>query len=89
VISSKKTFLDNLKDKFFLIFKRSLKDLEEQNYEAPIFKDHIEYIDNHDYTTYFKPLKRNKNLTLIVRDYIAGMSDNYFNKIYERFQKSK
>ncbi|MEE9376714.1 MAG: HD domain-containing protein [Candidatus Lokiarchaeia archaeon] len=88
-ISSEKTFIDILKDKFILIFKSSLKDLENENYIAPIFKDHIEYIDNQNYNTYYKPLKRNKQLTLIVRDYIAGMSDNYFNKIYERFHKKK
>ena len=75
------------KNKFFLIFERSLADLEKENFEAPIFKDHIEYIDNQTYAKYFKPLKNEKKLTLIVRDYIAGMSDNYFNKIFERSQR--
>jgi len=77
---------DELAKKFELIFKRCLKDLEEENHDAPIFKDHIEYIDNENYTTYFKPLKEN-NLTLIVRDYIAGMSDKYFKEIYEKSSK--
>jgi len=86
--SSDKAFLDKLKERFLLIFERSLKDLEEGNYNAPIFKDHIEYIDNQNYSTYFKSLKKNKKLTLIVRDYIAGMSDKYFNEIFERFRKN-
>ncbi len=87
--SSDKTFLDKLKAKFELIFEKSLKDLETNNYRSPIFKDHIEYIDNQNYSTYFKPLKKSKQLTLIARDYIAGMSDKYFNDIYELFQKNK
>ncbi|MFW9826815.1 MAG: deoxyguanosinetriphosphate triphosphohydrolase family protein [Candidatus Thorarchaeota archaeon] len=86
---SENTFLDNLKNKFLIIFKKSLKDLEEENYNSPIFKDHIEYIDNQNYDTYYNPLKDRNQLTLIVRDYIAGMSDKYFNEIYKRFSKNK
>jgi dGTPase len=87
--SSDKTFLDKLKEKFEFIFEKCLLDLEDDNYNSPIFKDHIEYIDDHNYSTYFKPLKKNKQLTIIARDYIAGMSDKYFNEIYESFQRSK
>ena len=86
--SSDNTFINKLKNKFLLIFKRTLKDLEEENYISPVFKDHIEYIDDQNYKTYFKPLKKNKKLTLIARDYIAGMSDKYFNEIYERIHKN-
>ncbi len=85
--SSTRTYLDELKEKFFLIFERSLIDLEEGNYEAPIFKDHIEYIDDKNYSTYYFPLKDDKKLTLITRDYIAGMSDKYFNEIFSQFHK--
>ena len=84
----KSTFVDELTKKFLLIFEKCLNDLEKEKYDAPIFKDHIEYIDNDNYTTYFKPLKKENNLTLIVRDYIAGMSDNYFKEIYEILIKS-
>ena len=86
--SSDKTFMDKLKEKFELIFEKCLIDLEEHNYDAPIFKDHIEYIDDKNYSTYYQPLKRNKKLTLIVRDYIAGMSDKYFQEIYEKIQEA-
>jgi dGTPase len=85
---NERTFIDILKDEFELIFKRCLKDLEEERHSSSIFKDHIEYIDDSDYTTYFKPLKDNNQLTLIVRDYIAGMSDKYFSEIYQKFFKS-
>lgn len=80
-----KPFVDSLKSKFELIFSTSLKDLEDKNYDSPIFRDHIEYIDDKNYNTYFKHLKNDKKLTLIVRDYIGGMSDKYFKEIYERF----
>jgi len=86
--STDKTFIDNLTERFLLIFKRSLKDLQEENYSAPIFKEHIEYIDDKNFNTYFTPLKNKNQLTLIVRDYIAGMSDKYFNEIYKRFQNN-
>ncbi len=82
------TFYEELKKKFYLIFKRSLSDLKEENYDAPIFKDHIEYIDTKEYSTYFEPLKKEKKLMLIVRDYLSGMSDKYFSEIYEKFSSS-
>ncbi|MFX1378325.1 MAG: deoxyguanosinetriphosphate triphosphohydrolase family protein [Promethearchaeota archaeon] len=86
--STDKNFIDKLKERFLLIFSRSLKDLEQENYKAPIFKDHIEYIDDKSFSTYFKSLQKKNQLTLIVRDYIAGMSDKYFNEIYNKFRKN-
>ncbi|MFX1376252.1 MAG: deoxyguanosinetriphosphate triphosphohydrolase family protein [Promethearchaeota archaeon] len=83
--STDKTFIDNLRNKFKLIFYKCLKDLEEDNRNSPIFRDHIEYIDDQKCATYYQPLKRGNKLTLIVRDYIAGMSDKYFNEIFNYF----
>jgi len=82
-----KTFIDKLKERFELIFKSCLKDLIEENYSSRIFKDHIEYIDNENFSIYFYSLKDQNKLPLIVRDYIAGMSDRYFSEIYIKFQK--
>ena len=82
-----KTFIDKLKERFELIFKNCLKDLEEENYNSPIFKDHVEYIDDENFSIYFYSLKDQNKLPLIVRDYIAGMSDRYFSEIYIKFQK--
>ncbi|GAG79286.1 unnamed protein product, partial [marine sediment metagenome] len=72
---SKISYMENLSKQFNLIFENSLRDLEEENFHAPIFIDHIEYIDDENYSTYFEPNKQNGNLKLIVRDFIAGMSD--------------
>ncbi|MDX1798035.1 MAG: HD domain-containing protein [Candidatus Lokiarchaeia archaeon] len=85
--STDKTFIDKLKERFLFIFKTSLQDLQKEHFKAPIFRDHIEYIDNKNYETYFERLKKANQLTLIARDYIAGMSDKYFNEIYERYRK--
>jgi dGTPase len=85
---SKISYIENLTQQFELIFERSLQDLESKNVNAPIFKDHIEYIDDENYSTYYEPNKRENNLALIVRDYIAGMSDKYFHEIFTRL-KSK
>jgi dGTPase len=80
------TFVDKLKKKFKLIFNMCLNDLKNNNHESPIFRDHIEYIDDPEFTTYYLPLKKANKLTLIARDYIAGMSDNYFSEVFNYFQ---
>lgn len=85
IYTRKNSFINNLKNKFELIFERCLKDIEDNYYASPIFTDHIEYIDDENYSTYLKPLKQNDQITLIVRDYISGMSDKYFSDIYNRF----
>jgi len=82
------TFKDDLSKKFDLIFSKSLEDLVELRYDTPIFKDHIDYIDDKNYSTYYKPLEEENNLQLIVRDYIAGMSDKYFADTYTKIQKN-
>jgi len=88
-VESNLTFLDEVRKKFQLIFEKSLNDLQEENHEAPVFKDHVEYIDDPDYNHYFNPLKREKKLTLIARDYIAGMSDKYFAHSYNLLHEGK
>ncbi len=85
--TSQISFKEELAKKFELIFEISLKDLEEENYNSPIFKDHVEYIDDANYSTYYKALKNRNELPLIVRDFIAGMSDKYFLEVHERYRK--
>jgi len=85
--SSNRTFSDKLTKKFEVIFTGCITDLEEGHFDSPIFKDHIEYIDDPNLDTYYKTLKREKNLALIARDYIAGMSDKYFSEVFEIYQK--
>jgi dGTPase len=84
--NSKISYIENLTQQFELIFDRSLEDLKEENYNAPIFKDHVEYIDDEKYTTYYEPNKEQNKLALIVRDYIAGMSDKYFHEVYTQLK---
>ena len=81
------SFKEELAKKFELIFEKSLMDLREENYNSPIFNDHIEYIDDANYSTYYKALKKRNELPLIVRDFIAGMSDKYFMEVYEQSLK--
>jgi len=82
---SKQSYMENLTKQFNLIFENSLRDLEEENFKAPIFIDHIEYIDDEKFTTYFEPNKQNGTLKLIARDFIAGMSDQYFSEIFSLY----
>jgi len=83
---SNMTFMDKIRRKFYVIFEKSLQDVKKKLVESPIFKDHIEYIDDKNYSTYYKPLKAQGKLPLIVRDYISGMSDEYFKITYERIK---
>ena len=78
---SKISYMENLTKQFNLIFENSLRELEDGNFKAPIFIDHVEYIDDEKFTTYFEPNKQNNNLKLVARDFIAGMSDYYFEKV--------
>jgi dGTPase len=87
--NSKITFMDELRHKYEFLFEMCLKDLEDLNYDAPIFKDHIEYIDDSNYSSYFLPLKNDNKLILIVRDFIAGCSDKYFDEIYNIYHNKK
>lgn len=75
-----------IEGKFELIYETCLRDLKEENFHSSIFKDHIEYIDNSEYTTYFEPHKKANIIQLIVKDYIAGMSDKYFSEVYENIK---
>lgn len=86
--TSNGTFKDDLKHKFFTIFEKCLSDLEHMNYNGLVFTDHIEYIDDDDFSTYFQLLREQDKLSLIARDYIAGMSDKYFSSVYKQLIKA-
>jgi dGTPase len=86
--ASTKNFMESLYEKFELIFHQSLKDLENERMDSYIFRDHISYIDDANLNTYYQPLREKEKLPLIVRDYIAGMSDKYFNEIYRRLKST-
>ncbi len=76
-----------IEEKFELIYETCLQDLKEENYHSSIFKDHVEYIDNPDYSSYFEPHRKANKLQLIVKDFIAGMSDKYFSEVYENISQ--
>ncbi|MFX1239153.1 MAG: hypothetical protein ACFE8P_15735, partial [Promethearchaeota archaeon] len=61
---------------------------KQENLSSPIFKDHIEYIDDPDYSTYLEPHRKANKLSIVVKDYIAGMSDKYFKEVYDKFKKN-
>jgi len=79
----------SMRKDFQLMFRVFLDDLEKKKYDSWIFKDHIEYIDDNDYSTYFQKYFEEDKLGWIVRDYIAGMSDRYFKEVSERFKKKQ
>jgi dGTPase len=70
--------VDRIQRMFDILYERFLQDLEEDNRDSPIFQDFIEYpgIDVEYITESSNPVK--------VRDYIAGMTDRYFNSNFEQ-----
>lgn len=74
-----KTERDKIKDMFTTFYYRLLDDVQKENRSSPIFKDHIDLIDKGDRKkSYFS----NTPPEIVVVDYIAGMTDNYFINTY-------
>ncbi|MHA1309680.1 MAG: deoxyguanosinetriphosphate triphosphohydrolase family protein [Candidatus Helarchaeota archaeon] len=67
---------NKLKNMFYTIFEYFLNELNKNNKNSEIFKDHINYIGP-------KYLK-NTDYELIVIDFISGMTDSYFIDLYKK-----
>ncbi len=78
---------ESIRKDFHLMFEVFQKDLEKSNYNSPVFKDHIDYIDDKNYSSYYKKYKIEDKLGWIVRDYIAGMRDGNFKEMTEWVKK--
>lgn len=66
----------DLKEKFQMLFDSYLKDLESNNKNSPIINS---YLDN----MCLEYVKNNSKARIVI-DYIAGMTDDYFMKEFER-----
>lgn len=74
-----KTQKDKVRGMFDALYTRFLSDVKAGRIDAPIFTDHINRIDANDTRqTYF----RGTFPEIIVIDYIAGMTDDYFMNIF-------
>ncbi len=74
-----KTQKEKIKDMFRLLYDKLMADVEKRKEDSPIFLDHINLIDKND------PDRRYFEKTspeIIVVDYIAGMTDDYFINIF-------
>ncbi|WP_440949666.1 deoxyguanosinetriphosphate triphosphohydrolase family protein [Methanosphaerula subterraneus] len=73
---------DEIENKFNILFKTFLTDLDTENKKSKIYEDmlNLSWISE-KYRTNPKP-------TEIVRDYIAGMTDRYFETIYMQINNS-
>ncbi len=70
-----KTEADKVERMFSLLFNRFMDDIAAGNTESKIYRDFLNHIENEAY------LK--KNSAEIVRDFIAGMTDDYFNDCFK------
>ncbi|MHA1820069.1 MAG: deoxyguanosinetriphosphate triphosphohydrolase family protein [Promethearchaeota archaeon] len=83
-----------LKKSFSCLFKRFLKDLEEENQKSEIYKDHFQYNLNdirvrypeiktlEDYPYYQYSINNPK---ISVRDFLAGATDSYFLTLLRKY----
>ena len=67
---------------FESVYARLLEDLKNNRKSSPIFKHHIEFVNNANRFTDYEYTK-NSDFDEIVVDYIASMTDDYFIDLYE------
>lgn len=72
------TELTSIKKMFYLIFKSLLNDLKAKNEDSCIYHSYYQKMSKE-----YQDIRRER----IVIDYIAGMTDNYFKKTYEKINK--
>ena len=79
---------NSIKPMFEKIYNKLLNDLKHNDRTSPIFKHHIEFINN---ANKFKEYSYQENSTIddIVVDYIASMTDDYFIDLYEYLFNTK
>lgn len=79
---------NSIKPMFEKIYNKLLNDLKHNDRTSPIFKHHIEFINN---ANKFKEYSYQENSTIydIVADYIASMTDDYFIDLYEYLFNTK
>lgn len=72
------------------IYERLLSDLKENRTYSPIFSHHIEYLSKPYYSSRREQPYEETEKNLIVVDYVASMTDDYFIDLYKHlFPKSK
>ena len=65
---------------FRLLFNAYLNDLNVNNYDSPIYKVYLDYKN--------KIYHKNTNARIVI-DFVAGMTDDYFNREYKRIRNVK
>ncbi len=76
-----KTEADKIEKMFSFLFDSFLDDVVSENRASRIYRDFLHYIDNEAYLS--------KNKTEIVRDFIAGMTDDYFKDCFKEIYMPK
>ena len=70
------------------LYKKLLFDLQNSNKTSPIFKQHVDYINNsRKYYCTADYLETDKNQIII--DYIASMTDDYLVELHDFFYPGK
>ena len=62
------------------VFEKCLADLSKGDESAPIFRHHIHFVENAHYNR--ETAYRDEPPAMIVADYIASMTDDYFIDLY-------
>ena len=74
-----KTQKKKITDMMSMLYNRLLDHMKNRSEDSPIFLDHINYIDRGDNNRLYL---KNTSPEIIVIDYIAGMTDDYFINVF-------
>lgn len=80
----KEKYDSTIKPMFEDVYERLLDDLNAENRDSLIYRHHIDFIENNQRRYMPNPQYHLENHDLIVADYIASMTDDYFLALYEK-----
>ena len=78
--ANSKEQIKNYEKMFRLLFNTYLNDLNSNNLDSPIYSVYLDYKN--------KNYHKNTNARIVI-DFIAGMTDDYFNREYKRIRNVK
>ena len=68
---------------FRRVYEKLRSDLEENRQTSPIFRHHLDFIQEHGKYYRYNPYREETSSDQMVIDYIASMTDDYFIELYE------
>lgn len=81
--SVEKTYIDNIQPMFHTMYERLLSDARAQDRNSILYKHHIEFVKENTASYGYDIYLEQTSPELMVVDYMASMTDDYFVDLYE------